>query len=246
MTQNLVDDEQFNSWILGRTPAHRWGTVQDLAGPAVWLASDGLQLRQRPDHLHRRRNDGGGLMGGAAVLPATAAAVVAHAAGDLRIEDIPVPAPAADEAVIEVAFGGICGSDLHYWMHGAAGESVLKAPMVLGHEIVGTVIRAAADGSGPEAGTARRGASRHSGSGRRPVSRTDRPNLSPGCTYLGSAARFPAHGRGLQPLRDAACPDAPAAAGGPGAADRGPGGTGQRRLARRRRAPGTWRERPRW
>lgn len=41
MTQNLVDDEQFNSWILGRTPAHRWGTVQDLAGPVVWLASDG-------------------------------------------------------------------------------------------------------------------------------------------------------------------------------------------------------------
>lgn len=40
MTQNLVDDEQFNSWILGRTPAHRWGTVEDLAGPAVWLASD--------------------------------------------------------------------------------------------------------------------------------------------------------------------------------------------------------------
>jgi gluconate 5-dehydrogenase len=41
MTQNLVDDEVFNSWILGRTPAARWGTVQDLAGPAVWLASDG-------------------------------------------------------------------------------------------------------------------------------------------------------------------------------------------------------------
>lgn len=41
MTQNLVDDQQFNTWILGRTPAHRWGTVQDLAGPAVWLASDG-------------------------------------------------------------------------------------------------------------------------------------------------------------------------------------------------------------
>lgn len=40
MTQNLVDDEAFNSWILGRTPAHRWGTVADLGGPAVWLASD--------------------------------------------------------------------------------------------------------------------------------------------------------------------------------------------------------------
>ncbi|CAM3208971.1 Gluconate 5-dehydrogenase [Arthrobacter ulcerisalmonis] len=41
MTQNLVDDPDFNSWILGRTPANRWGTVQDLAGPAVWLASAG-------------------------------------------------------------------------------------------------------------------------------------------------------------------------------------------------------------
>ncbi|RAN74052.1 gluconate 5-dehydrogenase [Bacillus sp. SRB_336] len=40
MTQNLVDDEAFNSWILGRTPANRWGTVQDLVGPAVWLASE--------------------------------------------------------------------------------------------------------------------------------------------------------------------------------------------------------------
>ena len=40
MTQNLVDDAEFNSWILGRTPAHRWGTVDDVAGPVVWLASD--------------------------------------------------------------------------------------------------------------------------------------------------------------------------------------------------------------
>jgi len=129
-------------------------------------------------------------MGGAAVLPATAAAVVAHAAGDLRIQDIPVTVPAADEAVIEVAFGGICGSDLHYWLHGAAGESVLKAPMILGHEIVGTVIRAAVDGSGPAAGTAVavHPATPGPGAARYPA---DRPNLSPGCTYLGSAARFP-------------------------------------------------------
>jgi gluconate 5-dehydrogenase len=40
MTQNLVDDQKFNSWILGRTPARRWGTVDDIAGPVVWLASD--------------------------------------------------------------------------------------------------------------------------------------------------------------------------------------------------------------
>lgn len=40
MTQNLVDDPEFNGWILGRTPARRWGRTEDLIGPAVWLASD--------------------------------------------------------------------------------------------------------------------------------------------------------------------------------------------------------------
>ncbi|MDR6508833.1 L-iditol 2-dehydrogenase/L-idonate 5-dehydrogenase [Arthrobacter oryzae] len=120
----------------------------------------------------------------------TSAAVVAHAAGDLRIEDVPVKAPAPGEAVVEIAFGGICGSDLHYWLHGAAGESVLKAPLVLGHEIVGTVLQAAADGTGPVAGTpvAVHPATPGPGAARYPE---DRPNLSPGCTYLGSAARFP-------------------------------------------------------
>ena len=126
------------------------------------------------------------------VLPVSGFAVVAHAAGDLRVEDIPLTPPAPDEAVVEVAYGGICGSDLHYWLHGAAGESVLKAPMVLGHEIVGVVVRAAADGTGPAAGTpvAVHPATPGPGAGdvRYPA---DRPNLSPGCTYLGSAARFP-------------------------------------------------------
>lgn len=40
MTQPLVDDEAFNSWIIGRTPAARWGTPDDLVGPAVFLASN--------------------------------------------------------------------------------------------------------------------------------------------------------------------------------------------------------------
>jgi L-idonate 5-dehydrogenase len=126
------------------------------------------------------------------VLPVSGPAVVAYAAGDLRIQELPLPAPGPDEAVVEVAYGGICGSDLHYWLHGAAGESILKAPMVLGHEISGTVVRAAADGTGPAAGAAVAVHPATPGPGdgtlRYPA---DRPNLSPGCTYLGSAARFP-------------------------------------------------------
>jgi L-idonate 5-dehydrogenase len=123
-------------------------------------------------------------------LPISGPAVVAHAANDLRIDELTLAAPAADEAVIEVQYGGICGSDLHYWLHGAAGESILRAPLVLGHEISGTVVRAAADGTGPGAGTpvAVHPATPGPGAARFPA---DRPNLSPGCTYLGSAARFP-------------------------------------------------------
>lgn len=117
-------------------------------------------------------------------------AVVVHGVGDLRIETFEHAAPEPDEAVVDIAYGGICGSDLHYWLHGAAGESVLRAPLVLGHEVVGTVVQAAADGSGPAAGTdvAVHPATPGGTGVRYPA---DRPNLSPGCTYLGSAARVP-------------------------------------------------------
>ena len=57
MTQNLVDDEAFNSWILGRTPAHRWGTVEDLVGTGRLAGVRRVGLRQRPGGLYRRRHD---------------------------------------------------------------------------------------------------------------------------------------------------------------------------------------------
>ena len=41
MTQPLVDDPEFNAFILRRTPAARWGAPADIVGPVVWLASDG-------------------------------------------------------------------------------------------------------------------------------------------------------------------------------------------------------------
>ncbi|SEP61426.1 zinc-binding dehydrogenase [Microlunatus flavus] len=125
------------------------------------------------------------------MLPTTSPGVVVHAAGDLRVEPVPLRDPAPDEAVVEVAYGGICGSDLHYWSHGSAGESVLRAPMVLGHEVVGTVRRPAADGSGPPERTpvaVHPATPAGDGRTRYPA---DRPNLSPAGTYLGSAARFP-------------------------------------------------------
>ncbi len=40
LTSRLVADQDFNNWLIGRTPSRRWGELKDLAGSAVFLASD--------------------------------------------------------------------------------------------------------------------------------------------------------------------------------------------------------------
>jgi gluconate 5-dehydrogenase len=39
MNQALVDDPAFNAWVVGRTPARRWGKPGELVGTAIFLAS---------------------------------------------------------------------------------------------------------------------------------------------------------------------------------------------------------------
>jgi L-idonate 5-dehydrogenase len=66
-------------------------------------------------------------------------ALVIHSAGDLRIEQVATPALGAAQLQARVRFGGICGSDLHYYQHGGFGTVRIKEPMVLGHEVAGTI-----------------------------------------------------------------------------------------------------------
>ena len=40
LNQALVDDATFSAWLANRTPMGRWGEVEELAGAAVFLASD--------------------------------------------------------------------------------------------------------------------------------------------------------------------------------------------------------------
>lgn len=69
-----------------------------------------------------------------------------HGAGDLRVTEEPEPVPAADEELVQVDAVGICGSDLHWFTEGGIGDARLARPLVLGHEIGGTIA------SGPRAG----------------------------------------------------------------------------------------------
>ena len=43
--------------------------------------------------------------------------------------------------LVRITRGGICGSDLHYYQHGKVGNFAVKMPMILGHEVIGHVVK---------------------------------------------------------------------------------------------------------
>jgi (R,R)-butanediol dehydrogenase/meso-butanediol dehydrogenase/diacetyl reductase len=80
-----------------------------------------------------------------------------HGRGDVRVEEVPPPAPPGPgEVQIQVRWCGICGTDLEEWLSGpvfipaAAPHPVTgaRAPLVLGHEFAGVVVAAGADVTG--------------------------------------------------------------------------------------------------
>lgn len=117
-------------------------------------------------------------------------ACVVHGAQDLRIEDQePVP-PASGEIAVAVAFGGICGSDLHYYHRGSVGDFHVREPMVLGHEVVGHIAAAGPDVDDLPVGTP---VAVHPATpcGACPECARDHRNVCADTRYLGSAARTP-------------------------------------------------------
>ena len=62
--------------------------------------------------------------------------------GNFRIEEAPVPAPAAGEALVRIKAIGICGSDLHLFKEGMIGGIRIEdagGPFMPGHECMGVV-----------------------------------------------------------------------------------------------------------
>jgi L-idonate 5-dehydrogenase len=78
--------------------------------------------------------------------------VVCHAAKDLRIEHTSLPELGPQQLRVKVAFGGICGSDLHYYQHGGFGTVRIRQAMALGHEVSGVIEAVGAAVSGLRSG----------------------------------------------------------------------------------------------
>lgn len=60
---------------------------------------------------------------------------------DLKIytAEIEVPVLDPNQVLVKVESVGVCGSDVHYYKHGVIGPYVVEEPIILGHELSGTI-----------------------------------------------------------------------------------------------------------
>lgn len=83
-----------------------------------------------------------------------------HGAGDIRVDDFDRPQLLPGTAIVEVAYCGLCGTDLHEFGHGpvmirkdAHPLSGARPPITLGHEFSGRIDEIDGDAPGLEVGT---------------------------------------------------------------------------------------------
>lgn len=79
-------------------------------------------------------------------------ASVLRRAGEVAVEERPVPTPGPDEVLVRIDAVGVCGSDVHYYEHGRIGRYIVDRALVLGHEAGGTVVAIGAGVTGHEPG----------------------------------------------------------------------------------------------
>lgn len=78
----------------------------------------------------------------------TMSAAVFYGAGDVRVQQVPIPEVAANDVLLRVSAVGVCGTDAHEFasgphmfpIHQLHTHSGHEGPMTLGHEIAGEVV----------------------------------------------------------------------------------------------------------
>ena len=58
---------------------------------------------------------------------------------DMRLEDVPIPEPADDEARLRITYASICQTDVERWWHGPIMSRWQTEPKTVGHETAGRV-----------------------------------------------------------------------------------------------------------
>jgi len=122
-----------------------------------------------------------------------------HAAHDLRLEQLDTPALGSHDVRLRLGAAGICGSDLHYWQHGAVGAFKVREPLIPGHEASGVVDAIGSAVTRVQPGD-RVAINPSHPCGHCDYCRSGRGNLCRTMFFLGSASVFP-HAQGL--FRDA-------------------------------------------
>lgn len=117
-------------------------------------------------------------------------ACVLHAPRDLRIEETETPALGPHSVLVRIEAGGICGSDLHYYQDGGFGTIRVKEPMILGHEVAGTVVAVGSAVTRVKIG-AHAAVNPNQPCGRCRFCLMGRANLCLDVRFYGSAQRFP-------------------------------------------------------
>ncbi len=117
------------------------------------------------------------------------------AANDLRVVDVETPSPGPGEVLIRLGAAGICGSDMHYFFHGAVGSFRIREPLTPGHEASGTVA-AVGEGVTRVRPGQRIAINPSRACGQCAGCREGRENLCSNMRFLGSASVFP-HMQGM-------------------------------------------------
>jgi len=118
-----------------------------------------------------------------------------HGARDLRIEPEPPGELGANDVLLRLGAGGICGSDLHYFQHARVGTFAIREPLIPGHEVAGVVERVGAEVTRVAAGDKVAVNPSHA-CGQCDACRRGRLNLCRRMRFLGSASVFP-HVQGM-------------------------------------------------
>lgn len=129
-------------------------------------------------------------------------AVTVFGAGDLRVVEVEDPQAGSGQVRVAMEWGGICGSDLGYWKHGATGTAILREPLVLGHEVAGRIDQIGDGVEGLEIGQAVTfNPATLVGDHVMPAHLEGRDNLWPEVRYFGSAAFLPHEQGGFSTYR---------------------------------------------